>query len=486
MRRPAAQVAALIAATTAVKAVFSLQLEITSIESYLWLCAKHPALGYYDYPGLAAWTIGLSTAIFGESVLGVRLLTLLAGAATPAFVFLAGRRLYDEKVGRLAAFLTALVPLLFSFGSMAGADAPMLVFWAAALWALAHALNGDAPAWWYPAGVFLGLSMLGKYPAVLLGAGMLAFLALSPDRRAWLRRKEPYLAALAALAVFSPTIVWNAMNGWESFRYQGAGRFTERGFDPRKLLAFPASQLLLLTPFAGLWAWGSGLRTLARWRSSCWQDRFLAALSMTPLLFFAGVIFIRPVRGHWAAAGYLGGLLLAAAAAARGGPWGRRLLWGTAAVLGGAVLLGPLLLAFVPRERLRGWSVLASEVRKLDPQFVLAHDYHHASQMAYHLRPLPSFEFTPLGRSSKNFPHWWRPEGFAGKDAVIVFPPKDYPAGRTLAAACFERLEEPVTVEAPRLSLLGVGTPSERFLLVRARGYRPPSKVLPRGGARDE
>lgn len=236
------------------------------------------APGYYDPPGLAAWTIGLSTTIFGESVLGVRLLTLLAGAATPAFVFLAGRRLHDEKVGRLAAFLTALVPLLFSFGSMAG-----------------------------------------------------------------------------------------------------AGRFTERGFDPRKLLAFPASQFLLLTPFAGLWAWGPGLRTLARWRSSCWPDRFLAALSMAPLLFFAGVTFIRPVRGHWAAAGYPGGLLLAAAAAARGAR-------------------GPFLLAFVPRERLRGWSVLASEVRKLDPQFVLAHDHHPASQMACPLRPLPSFEFTPPGR----------------------------------------------------------------------------------------
>ena len=93
------------------------------------------------------------------------------------------------------------------------------------------------------------------------------------------------------------------------------------------------SQLLLLTPFVCLWAWASGLRAIGQWRRASWQDRFLAAMAMPVLLFFLGVMFLGSARGHWAASGYLGALMLAAAQVARGGDWGRRLIAGSLQVL---------------------------------------------------------------------------------------------------------------------------------------------------------
>lgn len=468
-KRPAVQVAAMILATALVKAVVSLQTELTSAEAYLWMCAKHPALGYFDYPALVAWMIGLSTALFGESVLAVRSFTIAAGALATGFIFLAARRLYDERTARLAAFLAGLAPLTFAYGAEALCDSPLLLFWCAALWALAHAFSGGSPAWWVPAGLFLGLSMLGKYHGVFLGVGTLAFLVLSPEHRGWLRRKEPYLAALLALAAFSPTIVWNVRNGWESFRYQGTGRFSEGSFRPKELWTWPLSQLLLLTPFIGLWAWGTGLRALARWKASPWQDRFLAALGMPVLLFFLLILFVRSGRGHWALPGYASILILTASSVLQGGAWGRRLVVGSLATLASAYAIGPPALAFVPRAQLRGWTELADKVRDLKPDFVIAREYHHASQMGYLLHPLPAFEFTPLGQPSKNFPHWWRGEDFRGKDAVVVFDVKHYPDGRDAVERCFERLEAPVEVTVPR-----PGTRPEAFLLIRARGYRPP------------
>jgi len=468
-RRPAVQVAAMIVAMALVKAILSLQLELTSAEAYLWMCAKHPALGYFDYPGLVAWMIALSTAVFGESVLAVRLFTIAGGGLMTGFVFLAARRLYDEKVARWAALLIALAPLPWAWGAEALCDAPMLLFWSAALWALAQVFSGGSAAWWYAAGAFLGLSMLGKYHGVFLGVGALVFLLFSPEQRPWLRRKEPYLAALLALAVFSPTIVWNAMNGWESFRYQGMSRFGERATEGRKILEFPYKQLVLMTPFIGLWAWGSGIRTLVRWKTSTWQDRFVAAMGMPVLLFFLGIVFLRTVRGHWPVPGYVSGLMLSAATIVRGGPWGRRLHAGSLGVLAAGYLLAPLVLVFWPRAELRGWTQLAEETRKLKPDFVIAREYHHASQLGYLLHPLPSFEFTAVGQPSKNFPHWWRGADYAGKDAVVVFDVKHYPEGLGRVERCFERLEPPVEVAAGRFG----GTP-ERFLLIRARGFRPP------------
>src|SRR5947208_12171677 len=100
------QVLAVILFTTAIRAILTAQLELTSVESYLWVCAQRPALGYYDYPGMIAWMGWLSTAVFGHSVLGFRALTLVSSAGMIWLIFLAARRLYDEQVARLSALLT--------------------------------------------------------------------------------------------------------------------------------------------------------------------------------------------------------------------------------------------------------------------------------------------------------------------------------------------------------------------------------------------
>src|SRR5688572_21529084 len=199
MTRPspaALQVLGVILFTTVIRAILTAQLELTSVESYLWVCAQRPAAGYYDYPGMIAWMGWLSTTLFGHSPLGVRAVTIAGGAAMIGFVFLAARRLYDERVGRLAAFLAALVPDFFAYAATATPDAPCLLFWSATVWALAHALSGDSPRWWLAAGLLLGLAMDSKYHAVFLGFGVFGFLILSPDQRGWLRRKEPWLGVV--------------------------------------------------------------------------------------------------------------------------------------------------------------------------------------------------------------------------------------------------------------------------------------------------
>ena len=168
----------------------------------------------------------------------------------------------------------------------------------------------------------------------------------------------------AALLAFSPTWIWNARNGWQSFAYQGVSRFKESGFQPSQLWKFPASQLELLTPVLCLWAWGAGILTMVRWRAADWRDRFLAALGMPLLIFFALVIFSRPVRGHWPVHGYVTALMLSAAVVMRGGPWGRRLHVASLAVLAAAYLTAPLIVASVPIEKRTGWAWLAGRVER--------------------------------------------------------------------------------------------------------------------------
>lgn len=473
------QVLALIAAVTVVRAVLFSQLELLSTESYLWICAQRPALGYYDYPAMIAWMGAASSAVFGESALGFRALTVLSAGGMVGFVFLAARRLYDEQTARLAALLAAVVPLLFAFSAEATPDAPCLFFWSASVWALAHALSGDSPRWWYAAGLFLGLTVQSKYHGVFLGLGTAGFLIFSPEHRSLLKRKEPWIGVGLALLAFSPTIVWNARNGWQSFAYQGVQRFRESGFEPRELWRFASSQLLLLTPAVCVWAWAAAFGPIFRWRTADWRDRFLAALGAPMLLFFVLVIFIRPVRGHWPAPAYLTILMLTAAVVRREGLWGRRLIGGSAGVLAAGVLLLPVVLAFVPAAQRSGWAALGARVAARKPDFIVSNDYHLASQMGFVLRTTESWDLTPAGKPSKSFPLWWDEAAHLGRNAVVVYEEKRFPRELERIRACFERLDAPEAVVIPRIRILGFGQ-DERFLLMNAWNYRGAKAAGPR------
>jgi hypothetical protein len=463
--RPAAQVVALIAVLFVLKCFVGARTELDSIEAYHWLYAQYPALGYYDHPGMIGWMIWLSTAIFGDSTLGVRLVPFLGSALATWFVFLAGRRLYDERAGRLAAILFAVAFGTLKFGSFATPDAPLLLFWMATLWALSHALTGGRTAWWLASGLFLGLALLSKYMAIFLPVGVLLFLLVSREHRTWLLRKEPYLAALVALAVFSPTLVWNAQNEWQSLAYQGAGRLANpRPFTGKYLGEVVIAQLVHLTPLAALWGWGAGLGSLFR-RGVAWADRFVACAAMPLLLFFLAASLFRSVRGHWTIAGGATLFLLVGATAARGRkPW-HAIHLGMAGLLFAAVLA---VAGIYTGDAPTPWRDLAREALERKPDFIIAQDYHVAAQLAYHARPVKAVDFTSVGRGGKSFKLWWNPSGHEGRDAVIVWSKSGYPVDVEKVREHFEEVGSPEDETVRRFH-----DDREDFILVRARGYKP-------------
>ena len=71
----------------------------------------------------------------------------------------------------------------------------------------------------------MGFLRLG--PTLLLAPATLIFMLWDPQSRRWWRQFEPYIAALLALAVFSPVIIWNAQHDWASFAFQTSRRLAE-------------------------------------------------------------------------------------------------------------------------------------------------------------------------------------------------------------------------------------------------------------------
>src|SRR5439155_22931489 len=78
-------------------------------ELYYLVCAQHPAAGYVDQPPLSIWILGLVRAVLGDSLIAIRLLPALAGAAT---VFLTGRIARELGGGRFAQSFAALAAIV--------------------------------------------------------------------------------------------------------------------------------------------------------------------------------------------------------------------------------------------------------------------------------------------------------------------------------------------------------------------------------------
>ena len=62
--------------------------------------------------------------------------------------------------------------------------------------------------------------MLSKYTTIFFAVSILAWLLLVPEQRKWLVTPWPWISGLIALAVFSPTLIWNAQHHWASVLYQ--------------------------------------------------------------------------------------------------------------------------------------------------------------------------------------------------------------------------------------------------------------------------
>lgn len=236
----------LVAYAFALRLVYLGSAELLPEEAYYWIYSRHLDIGYLDHPPMVAWLIRLGTAVFGQSQFGVRVGALVCSVFTSVFTYRLTRNLYGEASALAALVLSQALPFFFLTGLLMTPDAPLTAAWAASLYYLERAVvEGRSSAWWR-AGFWLGIGMISKYTIALLVPAVLIFMLWDRKSRQWWRRWEPYAAALLALAIFSPVIIWNAQHDWASFAFQTSRRLAEAPrFALHKLIA---SALILITP----------------------------------------------------------------------------------------------------------------------------------------------------------------------------------------------------------------------------------------------
>ena len=210
-----------IAAMTVLRVIYASLTELRTDEAYYWTWSKESALSFLDHPPMIAWFIRFGTLIFGDTNFGVRFAGVLAMLVMQLLLADIVRRVTHDVRAIVFAVLMPEAALYYGLlMAKVSPDTAMIPFAVAMVWALVRLAESNDARWWLAAGAFAGLSLLSKFTAIMLLPAVAAFMLVPDWRRRWLLSPYPWLAALIAIALFLPVLIWNAGHDWGSFRFQ--------------------------------------------------------------------------------------------------------------------------------------------------------------------------------------------------------------------------------------------------------------------------
>ncbi|HEX6732675.1 MAG TPA: glycosyltransferase family 39 protein [Pyrinomonadaceae bacterium] len=252
-------------------------------ELYYLACSEHLDWGYVDQPPLIGLVTWLVRNVLGESLMALRLLPAIAGAA---LVWLTGKLTRDMGGGPFAQSLAALavlvapVFLLMSHWLTMNAFEPLI--WLGCVWCVVRVINHGQSRYWFWFGVLAGIGMQTKYTVAFLILGVIVGLLVTPQRRE-LRSGWIWLGALVAFLIFLPNLVWLIRHDFPFLELMSNIRASGRDV-ARNPLAFIVDQAMLMNPILfPLWVAGIAWLLFSRDGS---RYRLLAWAYLTMLVMF--------------------------------------------------------------------------------------------------------------------------------------------------------------------------------------------------------
>jgi len=408
-------------------------------EAYYYLYNVYPDLSFIDHPPMTFWVMQAGLFLRGGLVdpLSLRLGFLLLFAGSTWAIFRVTARWYGEWAGfhaalalNLSAYYTAAA------GAFALPDGPFLFFTLLTIGALADALvaqTGASTRQWCWVGLAWSGMLLSKYHAILMPAGALLYIALTPGTRRLLRTPGPYLATAIGLLAFTPVLIWNVRHDWASFAFQG-GRALKWRFEFQGPIVVLLATALMLSP----WVWWGMVRSVAdRVRGKRENiDRLLLCLALVPMVFFLVLSLGRPVLAHWPLVGFIPlfcyiGQRWAVLAEAMPS----RMRWNVGAMAGVLLLLASAVLVQAkfglaplqsgdPCRQFSGWTSVADELQSrgllgAETAFLFTSNWDDSGQLAFAVRAVKPVLCYNSG-DARGFAIWSRPEDWLGQDGLLV------------------------------------------------------------------
>ncbi len=256
--------------------------------------ARHLDWGFVPYPPLTPVVERIGLGIFGVSLVGLRLFSVIAQALVVVVAGLMARELGGGRLAQVAAALAvALSPVPLFEGTEFQYTTFDNLWWVLIAYFMIRLLKTENPRWWLAIGATVGIGLLTKYTICFLVAGILAGLLLTSARRFLLSRWFLGGAALALL-IFLPNLVWQVRHGFISLHF--LQHIHARDVGEGRANGFLRDQFMICTNLFAAPLWIAGLLSFLRDR----RYRMLAWIYLVPFALF----FFGKGRGYYLAAAY--------------------------------------------------------------------------------------------------------------------------------------------------------------------------------------
>lgn len=168
----------------------------------------HLDWGFKEVPPFIALLAKISTTIFGSSVFATRIFSTIFSGLIIWFTGL----MVIELGGGWFAIAIACIGLIFSpaFAASGYLFQPVVfdqLWWVLAVYLLIRYNNSPSIKYIYLLGVVVGVGLLTKYTMAFFAASLIISLLLTPQRKI-LWNKHIVFAAIIALVIFLPNIIW--------------------------------------------------------------------------------------------------------------------------------------------------------------------------------------------------------------------------------------------------------------------------------------
>ncbi|HST29467.1 MAG TPA: glycosyltransferase family 39 protein [Chthoniobacterales bacterium] len=216
-------------------------------ELYYLACGEHLDWGYVDQPPLIAFVAWIGRHLFGDWLVGLRLIPAIAGGAT---VWLTGKLVREFGGGSFAQILAALavvcVPIYLILHHWLTMNAFEPLLWMACIWCIVRAIVQNEARYWIWFGLWVGIAMETKYTIAFFVIALVIALLLTRERR-FLITKEFWIGAVVASLIFLPNLIWLIRHDFPFLELMSNIRQTHRDV-VRGPVAFILDQTQIMNP----------------------------------------------------------------------------------------------------------------------------------------------------------------------------------------------------------------------------------------------
>ena len=269
--------------------------------------ARHLDWGFVPYPPLTPFVERIGLSIFGLSLVGLRLFSVIAQAILVVVAGLMARELGGGRLAQVTASLAvALSPLPLFEGTEFQYTTFDNLWWVLIAYFVIRLLKTENPRWWLAIGATIGVGFLTKYTMGFYLAGIMGGVLLTPARR-YLGSGWFWGGMALGFAICSPNLIWQAQHGFISLHF--LQHIHARDVGEGRADGFWSDQFRICANRVAVPLWIFGLLGYLRAR----RYRLLAWMYLIPLALFA----VGKGRGY-----YMGGaypMLIA-----MGAVWGER------------------------------------------------------------------------------------------------------------------------------------------------------------------